>query len=116
MENENIDEIMAECAKEAVDFAKKQFNIDLDYSEASIDDVETILSSLYDSIPKGWWTKLLGKCPTKQQINGMSVIWGGYIGEVFKRVLGGGVVPGRRDGLSGRDYFKNWCGSSYSFW
>jgi hypothetical protein len=83
------DDMMAAYAQDAVDFAKAQFQIDLDFSEASVEKVEAILGQLHGTLPKGFMGKLFGKKPSLEQIRQMGMVLGGYVGEVMRREWGG---------------------------
>lgn len=73
--------IMAALAQDAVNQAQGQFQVSLDYSEASIAKVESILAQLGTSLPD----------PKREQ---QAMLWGAYIGEVARRHHGGAwVVP-----------------------
>lgn len=78
-----IQKIAEAYAKDAVDFSAKQFAIKLDWSDASIADVERALAKLNlsytDTIPK----------PTDEQVMSFAKGFGSYVGEVFRRNHGG---------------------------
>ena len=89
MAYDNIAEMMRDYAEQAVS-AAREMNITLDYREESIEQLEKILTHLYDQRPV-----FLGKAapgeedPVQKQIDSMSRIWGGYFGEVIRRCWGG---------------------------
>lgn len=99
---------MAEAyAQDAVDFSAKQFSIKLDWSDASVADVEKTLSKMHasytDTTPK----------PSDEQVMSFAKGFGSYVGEVFRRNHGGewGMVtlgdhrfPGMRT-TSGTDFW-----------
>lgn len=83
----------------AVDFSAKQFGIKLDWSDASIANVEKVLaqmsSSYVSTSPK----------PTDEQVMSFAKAYGSYVGEVYRRnhggewgmvTLAGGRFPGLR--------------------
>jgi hypothetical protein len=78
---------MQALALEAVEFARKHFDTDLDFSEASLEAAEAILGQLYDSLP------MLDPRPSTGQVWQMSKMWGGYVGEVIRRRWGGEWMP-----------------------
>lgn len=80
---------MAAAAESAVQHARKFFSTDLDFSSRSMEDVELILSRLYDKVPKGFLGKLLKQKPSDEQMAQMAVAYGAYVGEVFRREFGG---------------------------
>ena len=89
-------------AADAVQFAKRQFNLALDGSEASIDDVERVLDRLHTSYA------LASPKPPDEQLLPLAKIFGAYVGEVYRRnhganwgtvTLNGSSYPGfRTDG------------------
>ena len=80
---------MTAYADEAVDFAAKAMDSELDFSIESLEMVEDILDILSNDIPKSRLMRLIGKGPDPGEIVDMSKIWGAYIGEVFRRTWGG---------------------------
>jgi hypothetical protein len=89
-EIQSLDELMRDQAQFAVEYSAQVFGVTLDYSEASIEQVEKMLGKLYDAIPKGTGDSIVKKSPTPQEIlNKVSMSVGGYIGEVMKRQWGG---------------------------
>jgi hypothetical protein len=81
--------MMQAYAEDARDLAQQQFRVQLDYSEASLDHVEQILDRYHKSIPKGRLTKLLKRHPSPEELNRLAKMFGGYVGEVMRRQLGG---------------------------
>jgi hypothetical protein len=84
-----IADVMQAYAQDAVDFAKEQFQVNLDFSENSLEQVEKILGTLHDTLPKGVLGKLFRRGPSHEQIWEMAKGWGGYIGEVIRQRWGG---------------------------
>jgi hypothetical protein len=82
-----IDDMMKAYSEDAIDLAN-QMGINLDYSEESLKNVEEILERYHQGIPKGL-KKFFTKVPSEEEITRMSKVWGGYIGEVIKKRLGG---------------------------
>ncbi len=96
---------MDACAQEAVALARRQFGVELDFGEASLEQVEWILSRIagWRSNSLSWelLRRLLGKAvtdraenliarlqgrePPQRYIQDMSRIWGAYVGEVMRR-------------------------------
>lgn len=94
-----IQKIAEAYSQDAVDFSAKQFGIKLDWSDASIANVEKALaqmnSSYVSTSPK----------PTDEQVMSFAKAYGSYVGEVYRRNhggewgmvnLGGGRFPGLR--------------------
>jgi hypothetical protein len=86
---QSVDQALSEAAQSGVEYASQTFGVTLDYSEASIQQVEGILSRIYDSIPRGFLAKLTKKAPTPKDLERIGFMFGGYIGEVIKRHFGG---------------------------
>ncbi len=84
-----VEAMMRAYAEDGVDFAEAKFSKKLDYSENSVEQVEEILSALYDSVPKGFVSRMLRSGPTPEQIQSLSKALGGYVGEVMRRNWGG---------------------------
>lgn len=84
-----VNDMMAAYSLDAVDFARSQFDVELDFSEASVELIEEILEELYATMPKGIIGKTLSKKPSPEQIDRMAKMLGGYVGEVMRRSWGG---------------------------
>ncbi|MDF2922952.1 MAG: hypothetical protein K0R57_1866 [Paenibacillaceae bacterium] len=82
-----VKDMMIAYSEDAIEIANKM-GIELDYSEESLKLVNDILEKYYQGIPKGI-KKLFTKGPSNEQIVQMSKVWGGYVGEVIRRNLGG---------------------------
>lgn len=93
-------EQMAEAyAQDAVDFSSKQFAVRLDWSDASIAEVEEILAKMHLSYAT------TSSKPTDDQVMSFAKAYGSYVGEVYRRnhggewgmvTLGGQRSPGMR--------------------
>jgi len=46
-----VDDMMVAYAQDAIDYAAQRFNVQLDYSEASVERVEAILAQLFETVP-----------------------------------------------------------------
>lgn len=66
---------------EAVSIAKEQYGMSLDFSPASVQNVETILGKLHDEYHRR---------NTTEGQNGLALAFGAYIGEVTRREAGDG--------------------------
>jgi hypothetical protein len=84
-----IADVMKAYAEDAVDLARERFQTELDFSEASLEQVESVLATLHNALPKGPFEKSPERGPSQEQIWQMSKVWGGYIGEVIRRRWGG---------------------------
>jgi hypothetical protein len=61
----------------------------LDYSPESIRNAEAVLEKLHAALPKGFLGRLLGKGPSPDDLDKMSKMYGGYVGEVIRQAGGG---------------------------
>ena len=80
MEQKDISAMMRALADEAVKMGREGFETELDFSEASLQKVEQILSQLSKEMPEN---------AGETDIDEMSKVWGGYLGEVMRRRWGG---------------------------
>lgn len=71
----SIAEMMESCSAEAVTLAHDRFGFVLDYSEASIESVETILASVSSTLDRS----------NLNAVEREVTLWGGYFGEVVRR-------------------------------
>jgi cyanate lyase len=78
--HDSVAAMVSSYAEQALALAR-DFNAQLDYSENSLMEVETILSSLSREMP-------LSK-PSDDDVSEICKIWGCYLGEVVRRRFGG---------------------------
>lgn len=103
----NVQKMAEAYAQDAVDFAGKRLGVKLDWSDASIANVEIAFSKMSASYmatnPK----------PTNEQVMSFAKAFGSYVGEVYRRnhgatwgmvTLGGQKYPGLRT-TSGIDFW-----------
>jgi hypothetical protein len=76
---------MQSYAEQAV-AAAREFQIELDYSEESLKQVENILERMQDPIPGG---ATASPAPSGADTEDLCKVWGGYLGEVVRRRWGG---------------------------
>ena len=93
-----VREFAHNCAVQAVDDAKKKFDLKLDYTEASLEFLETILSRtadlVADRVPATQRLTDQGKMLLKAE---GALNYGAYLGEILCKNLGGSwqdIVPG----------------------
>ena len=79
-EFKSIAEMMQNSADRAVEIAHDRFGFQLDYSEESLQSLETILASVSTTL------NLLENEKVEEQVK----LWGGYLGEVVRRYWNGG--------------------------
>lgn len=102
-----IHKVAEAYAQDAVDFSKNQFGIKLDWTDASIANVESALAKMHQSYisttPR----------PTEEQVMSFAKGFGSYIGEVYRRNHGGewGIVD-----LGGQQFPGIKSKSGTSFW
>lgn len=99
-EASTVTDLMVAYAEDAVAMAKANFGATFDYSEASIETVEVCLAKLYAPIPKRFFGKLFRRGPTADEIHTVAMMFGGYIGEVFRRHHGGDWLMASAPGLA----------------
>jgi hypothetical protein len=82
-------EVMTRYAEDAISYAKECHAIDLDYSLGSLVSIQSIVEKLYTDRPTGLLARALGQTPKPDELKIMSLILGGYAGEVYRRAKGG---------------------------
>ncbi len=87
MSYNTIEDMVRDFAQGAVDIAR-QFDITLDYSEDSLQQVESILGQLHNDLHHRPAAGRPAPPPTNQ-MEMMCKLWGGYFGEVVRRRWGG---------------------------
>lgn len=92
-------DMMAAYAEDAVDHARVNFSVALDYSPESVREVERILEQLRVAM-RGFIVRLFRLGPSDDDVRKMSMMYGGYVGEVFKRVRGGDWTIHSEHGLA----------------
>jgi hypothetical protein len=81
----SFDSQMGVCAQEAVTIARDRYGISLDFSEASVKQLETLLAGIHSELPKPGDPAR----PSDEWITSVSVTFGAYLGEIFRKNLGG---------------------------
>jgi len=76
-----LDQLMQDCAKDAISAAKSEFNITLDESVESVALVDDVLLSFID--------KYHDQALEDEAVFTICNIFGAYVGEILKDVLGG---------------------------
>ena len=88
MGHEDLSEMMQAYAGQAV-AAARDYQIRLDYSEESLQQVESILGRLRVPIPGGARGEASSAAPSDAETEDLCKVWGGYLGEVVRRRWGG---------------------------
>jgi hypothetical protein len=89
MTNPTINEMMSAYAEDALDFARNNFGVSLDYTNESVRQVEAMAEALVEARPKNFISKLFRKGPSDEEVQTVCKMLGGYIGEVYRRSKGG---------------------------
>ncbi|HEX3044972.1 MAG TPA: hypothetical protein VHY08_09455, partial [Bacillota bacterium] len=84
MQDQKLHEDMQLLARKVVEQAKECFDVTLDYSEESLVDMNQILSYLYEA-------NVIEPLPENDRAR-TTMIFGAYLGEVFRRNIGGDWV------------------------
>ncbi|MFC3625306.1 hypothetical protein ACFOKJ_03985 [Vogesella amnigena] len=107
MPDSNVQKVAEAYALDAVDFAKEQFNISLDWSDASIAKVEQSLAMMHLSF------LTTNPRPTEEQTMAVAKAFGSYVGEVYRKNHGGswGIFS-----LNGQQYPGLQATSGVNFW
>ena len=82
-----VQDMMVAYSEDAIVLAQ-QHGYALDFSEDSLKQVDQILEKYHQGIPRGF-KKLFSKVPSEEKITQISKIFGGYVGEVMRRHIGG---------------------------
>ncbi len=73
----NIQTVAEAYALDARDFFQQQFRVTLDWSDASILSVETVMESMHRG--------LASARPTEEHVMNFAKLFGSYVGEVYRR-------------------------------
>ncbi|WP_028865663.1 hypothetical protein [Psychromonas aquimarina] len=84
--DDNVQKIAEAYSLDCVDFVRSKFNIELDWSDASILQIENTLESLSNYVKKSGMPS--------EQIDEFTKMFGFYIGEVYRKNHGGVVWGG----------------------
>lgn len=76
---------MEAYAEDAVAYAQDAFGKVLDYSPESVETLEAIAAQLHKSFPKSFLGRIFKPRPSEAQLDGMSKLLGGYLGEVIRK-------------------------------
>jgi hypothetical protein len=88
-ERATVNHMMEAYALDAVDHAKQACNRDLDFSPASVQQVEEILRELFEAKPQGFLRRLFTRGFSRQLVWTFAKMYGGYVGEVLRKSGGG---------------------------
>jgi hypothetical protein len=96
---QELQEKMCACAEWAVVYARGVFEVELDYSEASLRQIERMMSVLFKDRHRSWLARWLRPGPTEEEVRQVALLLGAYIGEVIRRHHGGQWAFHKRLGL-----------------
>lgn len=96
-----VQKVAEAYALDAVDFARDRFHLPLDWTDVSVQHIETILARFHD--------EMASAKPSEETILQFAKIFGSYVGEVFRRNHGGrwGMVTVGADTVPGIEADKN---------
>lgn len=83
--NLGLDAVMRVYAEDAVETAKAQFGVVLDYGEDSVGKVDALLMQIHQARPKRLLGKLFGRGVDDPELQEASRRWAGYVGQVAHR-------------------------------
>jgi hypothetical protein len=106
MTTEELSELMADSANNAVSTTKEEFKIFLDGSEQSITTVDDVILS--------WLDKYKSQALEDDAVFTICNIYGAYIGEIFRKKIGGEWNYDESDPTAPY-VVLNYAGSSYAF-
>ena len=93
MPERTIGQIMQGHADDAVNYARVRFARPLDFTVASLDEVDRMLAVMYFDVPRTWWQRVVarvrGHRRSDEELWTQAKMWGGYVGEVLRRQWGG---------------------------
>ena len=81
MTQEELQQLMADSAQNAIDTTKSEFNLTLDKSRESV--------ALVDDVILSWIDKYKDQALEDKAVFTICNIYGAYIGEIFREVVGG---------------------------
>jgi hypothetical protein len=89
----DVSSIMQGLAVNAITVAKDKFNVSLDYSENSLQQLEVLLQQAHEDYKQAASSVNFPSSPIENTVR----VWGGYLGEVIRRSLGGEWIIYQKD-------------------
>ena len=80
-EDAKVRELAEKSALDAIAFARKNFNVELDYSDASVSHIESIMENFDRNTTRG--------LPRAEVLAQFAKMFGSYIGETYRKNHGG---------------------------
>ena len=111
IDTDDIPKMMAGLAGAAVEFTSEAHQIALDHTPESIQQVESIVASVAETVPRGFLQKLLRKGPLEEEIQANCQMFGAYLGEVMRENLPGDWKweMNAEMGTIGLTFDGSWC-------
>ncbi|MEE2024923.1 MULTISPECIES: hypothetical protein [Alkalimonas] len=81
MHDQQLRDLMVQSADDAVNYAKEEFQLELDFTRSSLLQLDTLISNLHQRQKK--------QAHAQDLLFTLCTILGAYTGEVFRRELGG---------------------------
>ena len=106
MNREELTELMTDSAENAVNTTLEEFNLTLDYSDASLD--------LVDEVILGWLARYRHQALEESAVFTLCNIYGAYVGEIFRRKIGGNWTYDASD-PDAPYVVLEYAGNSYAF-
>jgi hypothetical protein len=91
----NVNPQMQKFAENAVIVARDKFGVNLDFTENSLQNLETLLQQAYD----GYKQSAVSVNASNVSIENTVRVWGSYFGEVIRHQLGGDWIVDQKDVL-----------------
>jgi len=89
MHEPRISDVMLAHAHQAVEYARKRFRYELDYSPDSLEKVDRIITATFHERPRSFLAKALRRGRSEDELWDLAKMLGGYAGEVLRRQWGG---------------------------
>jgi hypothetical protein len=105
-EDPNVQKVAEAYALDTCDFVGKHFRIKLDWSDSSIQQIESVLDTFHKQAQKAK--------PSPEQVMGFAKMFGSYVGEVYRKnhgatwglvELNGQKFPGLKAQTSGTEFW-----------
>ncbi|MFT2092971.1 hypothetical protein [Paraglaciecola sp. 2405UD69-4] len=106
MTSAELTELMQDSAKNAVTTTHQEFNLDLDFSEQSI--------NLVDDVILAWLGRYKDQALEENAVFTLCNIYGAYVGEIFKEKIGG-VWTYDESNPEAPYVVLNYAGNNYAF-
>lgn len=89
MPEPRITDVMLAHAQSAVDYARKRFRYELDFTPDSLEKVDRIITATVHETPRSFLARALRRGRSEEEVWNLAKMLGGYAGEVLRRQWGG---------------------------